>query len=177
MNPDMFYHHLPQEEQPKWDQAKNLLESIQMNKVPACLGHLTFLNTREVRFSKNLYIFLQITIFSVMISWTKQKRIKQKSAMTSINNHVLTIYFLRMIWCLKKVHHMTGVWKMSRHWRKFHFSIKIQRNRGFTKYRQLPQCFLRTLPSSVWDCSTKILTAKMRAGKISVWDEAFIIYG
>merc|ERR1712137_693118 len=47
MNTDMFYHTLPPDEQPKWDQAKNLLEKIQKNQLPACLGHLTFETTDE----------------------------------------------------------------------------------------------------------------------------------
>ena len=50
MNPYMFYHTLPPDEQPKWDQAKKLLEQIQRNQLPACLAHLTFKNADKVIF-------------------------------------------------------------------------------------------------------------------------------
>ena len=50
MNPDMFYQYLPPEEQIKWDQAKKLLEKILKNELPACLAHLIFKSTDDVRF-------------------------------------------------------------------------------------------------------------------------------
>ena len=49
INPDMFYEYLPLEEQHKWDQAKNLLEKILRNQLPACLGHVLFHNPDDVR--------------------------------------------------------------------------------------------------------------------------------
>ena len=50
MNPDMFYQYLPPEEQIKWDKAKKLLEKILKNELPACLAHLIFKSTDDVRF-------------------------------------------------------------------------------------------------------------------------------
>lgn len=47
MNPGMFYHHLPREEQPKWDEAKKRLEQILKNKLPACLAHLIFKDSQD----------------------------------------------------------------------------------------------------------------------------------
>ena len=57
MNTDMFYHTLPPDEQPKWDQAKNLLEKIQKNQLPACLGHVLFHNPDDVRLLRVLKAF------------------------------------------------------------------------------------------------------------------------
>ena len=64
MNPDMFYQYLPPGEQVKWDQAKKLLEKILKNDLPACLGHLIFPNTDEVRFEQ--FLAFHNALFSVM---------------------------------------------------------------------------------------------------------------
>ena len=167
MNPAMFYDYLPAEEQKKWDEAKTLLEKIQKNQLPACLAHLIFENVEDVRFSTN-FSFCEIVIFSERFSGVKRKHVRHEFAKQSIKISAISLLrWLLMIWCSKKVQHMIGVWKMRPRWKKFRFSKRTPRNLNFTIYRQLPQCFLRTLPSSVWDCSTKDLTAKMKAGKIS----------
>ena len=102
-----------------------------------------------------------------MCSGVKRKPLKKEFAMRWIKKWFISNRWPLVIWYSKKVRIMTGVWKMSPQWKKFHFSRRIAWNHNFTIYRPLPRCILRIQPSSVSDFSINVLTVKMKAGKIS----------